>query len=99
MQSDVEIKMSFFQLSEIKERWSPPRNSYPTWHQVLRMYQSRTYVKGVGDTKRNKLEASDALREIAKFLYDIWESGDGLPKAEKYIIKQIQTELLRKSER
>ena len=36
----------------------------------------------------------DALREIAKFLYDIWESGDGLPKAEKYIIKQIQTELL-----
>ena len=59
------------------------------------MYQSRTYVKGVSDTKRNKLEASHALREIAKFLYDIWESGDGLPKAEKYIIKQIQTELLR----
>ena len=47
------------------------------------MYQSRTYVKGVGDTKRNKLEASDALREIAKYLYDIRESGDGLPKAEK----------------
>ena len=36
----------------------------------------------------------DALRKISKYLYDFWESGDGLPKAEKHIIKQIQTELL-----
>ena len=86
--------MSFFQLSEVKDRWFPPKSSYPTWHQVLRMYQSCTYVKGIGDTKRTKLKTKDALREIAKFLYDVWESGDGLPKTEKHIIQQIETELL-----
>ena len=86
--------MSFFQLSEIKDPWFPPKNIYPTWHQVLRMYQSRTHVRGIGDTKRNKMKPKDALRDIAKFLHGVWESGDGLPKTEKHIIKQIETKLL-----
>ena len=88
--------MAFFQLAEVKDPWSPPKNSYPTWNDVLRMYLSRTMVKGIGASRQKKMKSPDALREIAQFLHDVWESGDGLPKSERHIIIQIHKELLPK---
>ena len=48
--------------------WSPPRISYPTWDDVVRFYVSRS---------DNRSLPSDVIQELALFVHDIWEKGDG----------------------
>ena len=58
------------------EHWSPSNISYPTWDDVCRFVVSRTKT-GVVD----RMNESDAVRQMAKFVYDIWNAGDGCPKS------------------
>ena len=71
------------------EHWSPSDISYPTWDDVCWLVLSRTNT-GVAD----RMNEGDAVRQMAKFVYDIWTAGDGCPKSVK---KHCQT-ILRESQ-
>ena len=71
------------------EDWSPSNISYPTWEDVCRFVVSRPKT-GVADL----MNKGDAIRQMAKFVNDIWTAGDGSPKSVK---KHCQT-ILRESQ-
>ena len=65
--------------------WTPAKNCYPTWDDVMRFYISRT---------QSKVPQGDAVRELSTFVYDIWDRGDGCPKTAVNIQKQFISKVL-----
>lgn len=66
--------------------WSPPKISYPTWDDVVRFYVSRSQSKHA--------VLSDVIQELALFVHDIWEKGDGCPMSITAVKKQFSTKVL-----
>ena len=60
--------------------WFPPTNCYPTKDDVMRFYMSR--IKTQKDRK-------GVIIELATFVREIWEKGDGCPKKLDYIVDQF----------
>ena len=69
------------------EPWIPPSNLYPTIDDVLRFYCSRM-IHG------NRNLSSEVKGELSKFVYDVWEKGDGCPKTVKKIIAPFEKQVL-----
>ena len=47
--------------------WIPPKNCYPTWHNVMRLYMSRIYAPGVGKEGGRciKSSADQIMKDVA----------------------------------
>ena len=62
--------------------WTPPKNCYPTWDNVMRFYMSRVQshsVDGKGP-RRTEMSPEQAIKDLADFCVGVWESGDGCPR-------------------
>ena len=66
--------------------WDPATNCYPTWDDVVRFYISRT--------QNGNESQAEVKRQLSLFVYNIWESGDGCPKAPKNIAAQFTSDVL-----
>ena len=60
--------------------WEPPRDCYPTKDDVMRYYMSHIKV----NRDRNAVK-----RDLAVFVKDIWEKGNGIPKSYLRIKEQL----------
>ena len=67
--------------------WTPPKNAYPTWDNVMRYYISRT-------SKSVQSSSDQVMNSLSMFCVEVWESGDGCPMTWQAVKKKFQSEVL-----
>ena len=76
--------------------WTPPKNCYPTWDNVMRFYLSRVWshsVDGKGP-RRTEVSPEQALKDLAVFCVGVWETGDGCPRSWIKVMELFKKDVL-----